>query len=226
MRRMTTVSLVSIAALALGGLTAGSASAAKLTLSNNGEPLPHGYEFFMSGEEGPISTPDGPISCAFNGEGFRKPVRFEVLTNEKPTDEVAIITPKEVIDETGLCGGEVHGHNRVVFITATMRSPLKLRASGKATLEVQWEMVTAGEQREEGEALRCVYDKRPPATNDATETPQELGIGWNHTQRLDKAESEGAECPKEFSASFTFDLTENYEGEGGTIDEQTSLTMH
>jgi hypothetical protein len=68
MRRITTLTLVFAAALAVGAITAGGAAATKLTLTSNGEVLQPGYTFEIYGalsQDFSINTSEGPVGeCA------------------------------------------------------------------------------------------------------------------------------------------------------------------
>jgi hypothetical protein len=219
MRRVALMALT-VAVLAMSGIAAGIASAAKLTLSEGGAVLATGAFFEAYGYNSlSVNTSLGAIECEYYF--VQTHMELNVVTNSKGTDELEI--------------GRVNGGGQeacrsftgnAFFHLESLDGPLKLRASGKATtgavaLLIEFEHVTYQEERYSD--VECFFSaKRLTGSNTATTNRQPLAIELEGQLKLDRSlSSENAKhiCPKTAELSMSFPLTENEEGEE-EIEEQ------
>jgi hypothetical protein len=220
MRRTTMLGLAAITVLAIGAVTAGSASAAKLTLTDHGEVLHPGYRFQIYGdlaEDFSFGTSDEDISeCA--GSREQDQTYVEVVSNSQPTDELKILS----VESGGYfqCVGYIGRTEREAraFPYIYLGGSIKLRASGRATMPL-----TLGiEYEAREEEPRCFYPSRKkPASNNATTSPQPLDISFNHELQVERADSTET-CPKRSGLEMSLAHTLDYEGEEELIDEQVT----
>ncbi len=218
MRRMGVATFAVIALLAFGGAVAGTASAKRLVLSEDGIALAPGDGFEIYGVDNlAVTTSTGAIECE---DPFHETsLELGVITNSAPKDE---------LQTSNVIGGRQEpchapsGANASVSLV-TIGTPLKLGANGKAVggpveLAVDYELVVYHEQRYPD--VECVYrHKSLKGTNTATAAPQKLEIELGGGLALDVSSSSfNAKhvCPKKADMTFSLD---SYEF--GVIEEQT-----
>jgi hypothetical protein len=217
MRRATMLGFASVAALAISAIAVGSASAAKLTLTDHGEALKPGYEFQIYGnlpEDFSFpETSDGGGLYECEGPRTEDQIDLEVVSNSQPTDELKIMS----VEYEGIiqCVGTTTIREARAFPYIYEGGSIKLRASGRATMPL-----TLGiEYEAREEEPRCFYPSRKPASNNATTNPQPLDISFSHELRLARADS-AKTCPKRAGLQMGLAHTYDYEGEEELIDEQ------
>ncbi|MGO9321605.1 MAG: hypothetical protein ACLQBY_12500 [Solirubrobacteraceae bacterium] len=213
--------LASGAVLAISAITAaGSALAARLTLTDHGEVLHPGYRFEIYGdlpEDFSFETSDGGGLYECEGAREQDQVYLEVVSNSQPTDELKILSVEyggngiQCVGSTTIRGGRA-------FPYIYEGGSIKLRASGRATMPL-----TLGiEYEAREEEPRCFYPSRKkPASNNATTSPQPLDISFSHELRVERADS-GKTCPKRAGLQMSLAHTYDYEGEEELIDEQVT----
>jgi hypothetical protein len=213
MRRITTIGLALVASLAIATVAAAQASATKLTLSDKtGASLPLNEFFNLFGENNLVinaSVEEGEIGCQ---EPYAAGVELAVLTNEKSTDELKVLTATGALHGGAVCRS--FGGNATVSLNS---GPIKLRANGKAT----WSAVSVSISF--NNIGRCSFSVgHLTGTNNATLSRQPLEASFEHKLRLSEEERlEGAHerCPKSINMSVALDLTQDEEI-GGSIYEQ------
>jgi hypothetical protein len=217
-RRMITGAV--LGAFAIVAIAAGTASAARLTLSSVGEILAPGVAFEAYGVNGiSVSTSKGSLECE---EYFRRTgLDLTVLSNAKGTDELQI---------DGVFGSEEEPCRSFTgnagFALDSLGGPLKLRTSGKATtgrvlLLIHYEHA---EYEERGyRDVECFYAAAAlKGSNTATPARQLLEIELGAELKLDSSiSSENAKhiCPKtaEVSMSLSTVVLEHEEA----VEQQT-----
>jgi hypothetical protein len=136
MRRATMLGFASVAALAISAIAVGSASAAKLTLTDHGEALKPGYEFQIYGnlpEDFSFpETSDGGGLYECEGPRTEDQIDLEVVSNSQPTDELKIMS----VEYEGIiqCVGTTTIREARAFPYIYEGGSIKLRASGRATM--------------------------------------------------------------------------------------------
>jgi hypothetical protein len=206
-------------ALSTAAMAVGEASAATLTLSENGKPLAPGAKLELFGEQNvSITSSLGQLNCEQPGEGTG--VKFRVVSNGAATDELAeegdfgqILNP---------CPG-IAGRVTLGFGPS---DGMIVRATGVATSLVPG--LSAGFQglvkigpnggRKVFPEVVCSYVK-PAArgTNTASATRKPLEIQFSTNMPVAFHEPPEA-CPKRTHADVSLDLSRG-EG-GGPIEEQ------
>jgi hypothetical protein len=224
MRRITALALLCAALAVLGAATAGSASAAKLTLTNHGVALPPGYTFEIYGvlnEDFSFNTSGGAIGSCEGGE-IADPIFLEVVTNSQWTDELRILASEGAVGSR--CQGFVDGREENVFPTLSQHGVIKIRAGGVATvptgLAIGFERLGNNENGQ-----TCSYQVKQSGLNNATASPQPLVLSFDRELRVARnPPGEPEPCPARATVNMSLPHTFNFEGEEDQIDEQlTSL---
>lgn len=211
MRRIKITGVALVAVLAMCATAAGTASAAKLTLSEGGVALPVGYRFEVFGRNNIfVHTPIGDILCNQNAgfeEGYGG-LTVEVLTNTASTAKLRVIGAFGMLRGLPSCRDSFEGFGRAAVI---LEEPgvLKLTSWGKAT-EGPVRFLFRFERGQQ-----CYFTKsRLIGTSDATATRGSLAFGFSAQRlHLDKGFRSSEECPTEAELSASFDSTRNEEEE-------------
>jgi len=190
--------------MVMSATATGTASAAKLTLSEGGVVLGPEHDLEALGSNFYVETPAGEISCDRLGDGLTS----YVVTNSSATDELEVL-------ETFLDGeGEHCTSFRGNAFPDLYTERLKLRANGKATLGAAVLLIIFELHDED-----CYYHtKMLKGTNTATPTLGPLRLEFNQELKLNKSES-AKTCPKE--AKMYFDLPSVFGEEEEPVEEQT-----
>lgn len=221
MRRFWSMGSAAFIALAVSAIAAGPASAAKLTLSEDGTALAPGDVFEAYGDESPfVSTSSGEIECPY---GFvRNGIELAVETNSASKDE---LKPLRLYGGSGEVCRSFTGNAWPSL--ESLGGPVTVRANNKASagpssLAIEFEHVTYKEVEHYG--VDCVYStKHLSGFNTATATRQPLVIELEGKLKLDRSSSSpGAEhlCPKTAEVGLRYAYTESSEREYETIEEQ------
>jgi len=206
MRRVKLAGLTLIVVLAVGAIAAGTASASKkLVLSEAGIALAPGAEFYVYGEDNLlIRSSYTNIECPEQFQGAT--LELQVLSNSKSTDELSVKGGGAFLG--GNCRTSAgHGHAELSISTG----PLKLRATGKATiagpivLRIEFESPN----------IRCYFKTgalRGTSSVDATRARLEMEFPGKKLS-IDRAFTNAEECPKSVIMTVGFDRSEAGLGE-------------
>jgi hypothetical protein len=217
MRRMVIFSVALVAFLASVAAAAGSASAARLTLSSGGEALATPDAFEAEGLDSlEVTTSKGSLECE---EYFRRSgLELQVLTNAKGTDELAV--DRLFGDYQEPCRSFT---GNASFDLESLSGPLKLRANTKATAGAATLLIVY-EHLEYHNNVECFYSATSlKGSNTASATRQELAIELGGKLKLDSSRSsQDAKqlCPNTAELSWSLPLTEEVESEE-VVEAQT-----
>jgi hypothetical protein len=218
MRRIKAMGLAVGAALAISAIATGTASAAKLTLTEGGSALAPGAFFEIVGE-GAMSfeTSEGTIECDNTFESSA--LEVEVVTNSKGNDELRIARFSGNSED----GCESFTGNASAELNVS--GPLRLRGSGRATTGPVSARIHFLHVFPEDQEADCVYTAGHfDGTNPATPTPHPLSLALAGLLKLNRADSSAEAkrlCPKTTEVELSLPDTENGALETEMIDEQT-----
>ena len=197
MRRVATIAVVLIAALAASAIATGAASATKLTLTTEAGAalLPEEFIELTGYDNVDFRTPVGAIECKEPDVGVG--IESNLLTNGKAVDALEVY---EIMN--GFFRGAVRCEGEAGYTLLELRTngTIKFRGNGKATwgpFEIE---IRFGRTNE-----RCFY-KAHQLTGSNTPTPpsQPLEVKFEHKLTLDKAQENTAGCPKYVEMTLVF----------------------
>jgi hypothetical protein len=213
MRLIKILSLVLVVGLTMGASVTSTASAAsaRLTLSQGGVPLPPGEQLEVFGKNN-LSVRDSLANIECPGQPVDAGFLLEVATNSKTLDQANLVASGDGLFDGGHCRAERFG---AAVISIIQSRPLKLRATGKATVTaIVFRMLL--EQND----VECFFKGTLKGSNNATPVKEPLEIGFSG-QKLnrDNAFANSNLCPKSAEMTVSFDMSRTEEVEE-PIEEQ------